>query len=323
MLLKSSHIASKKRFECSSLLEGKILYATRESDSHSIFMELSRLFSSGTPDLHLANFLHMITTMAESGSNEEQTEFFILNSQKMPKLPEGESVWSLANVPLSKDDEIGLMSSYRTVDGKTPVNFQKRSGISSNWPPSDWKTAPGSAAKSRAASGIKIFAQAPTEIITNVENDRASAEATVKMTFDPPHSMTIPHDLNYTSVDVAQRDHLYVGRTDPQQALLTGRLGEFVAFKYFVGNHGEPFVKWVNETNETGLPYDLVVGDDEYIEVKATRATGKDWFHITSREWQFAVEKGESFSLAHVVLSPDNTAMVTVYKNPVQPLSAW
>ncbi|KAK4732817.1 hypothetical protein R3W88_025805 [Solanum pinnatisectum] len=304
-VIKSSHIASKKRFESSSLLEGKILYAPRESDSQSIFMELSRLFSFGTPNLHLANFLHMITT--------------IRIRQKMPKLPASESVWSLANVPLSKDGEIGLMSSSRTVDEKTPVTFQKRSGISSNWPPSDWKTAPGSAAKSPAASGIKIFAQAPTEITNfeNVDNDRASAAATVKMTFDPPHSMTIPHDLNYSSSDVSERDHLYVGTTDPQQALLTGRLGEFVAFKYFVGKHGEPFVKWVNETNETGLPYDLVVGDDEYIEVKSTRATGKDWFHITSREWQFAVEKGESFCLAHVVLSPDNTALVTVYKNPV------
>ncbi|XP_055813894.1 protein NO VEIN-like isoform X2 [Solanum dulcamara] len=333
-VIKSSHLASKKRFECSSLLEGKILYATRESDSHSIFMELSRLFSFGKPDLHLANFLHMVTTMAESGSTEEQTEFFIMNSQKMPKLPAGESVWSLANVPWSKDSEVGLMSSSRTIDEKTPVNFQKRSGISSNWPPSDWKTAPGCEAKSPAASGIKTSAQAPTEItiVENADNDQASAAvvlgshdhmcdllvpATVKMTFDPPRSMTIPHDLNYSSSDVEERDHLYVGKTDPQQALLTGRLGEFVAFKYFVGKHGEPFVKWVNETNETGLPYDLVVGDDEYIEVKATTATGKDWFHITSREWQFAVEKGESFSIAQVVLSPDNTAMVTVYKNPV------
>ncbi|KAJ8530755.1 hypothetical protein K7X08_023636 [Anisodus acutangulus] len=324
-VIKSPHVTSKKRFECSSLLEGKILYATRESDSHSIFMEISRLFSFGTPDLHLANFLHMITTMAESGSTKEQTEFFIMNSQKMPKLPAGEYVWSLANVPLSKDSEIGLMSSSRTIDEKTPVNFKKRPGISSNWPPSDWKTAPGSGAKSQVASGIKTCSQAPTEIISveNADNDPASAAAVLgsqdamKMAFDPPHSTTIPHDLNYSSSDVAERDHLYAGTTDPQQALLTGRLGESVAFKYFVGKLGEPFVKWVNETNETGLPYDLVVGDDEYIEVKATRATGKDWFHITSREWQFAVEKGESFSIAQVVLIPDNTATVTVYKDPV------
>ncbi|KAF3666116.1 putative 50S ribosomal protein L13, chloroplastic-like isoform X1 [Capsicum annuum] len=294
---------------------GKILYA--KSDSHSIFMELSRLFSIGTPDLHLANFLHMITTMAESGSTEEQTEFFIMNSQKMPKLPADESVWSLANVPLSEDGEVGLMSSSRTMNETTPVNFRKRPKISSN--SSDWKTAPGSVAKSPATSGLKAYAQVPTEIacVENADNDPASAAAVlgsqdadhvynvlvrgpVKLTFDPPRSMTIPHDLNYSSSDVAERDHLYTDTPDPQQALSTGRLGEFVAFKYFAGKHGEPVVKWVNETNETGLPYNLVVRDDEYIEVKATRATTKDWFHITSREWQFAVEKGESFSIAQV-----------------------
>ncbi|KAF3648722.1 hypothetical protein FXO37_19301 [Capsicum annuum] len=189
-------------------------------------MELSRLFSIGTPDLHLANFLHMITTMAESGSTEEQTEFFIMNSQKMPKLPADESVWSLANVPLSEDD---------------------------------WKTAPGSVAKSPATSGLKAYAQVPTEIacVENADNDPASAAAVlgsqdadhvynvlvrgpVKLTFDPPRSMTIPHDLNYSSSDVAERDHLYTDTPDPQQALSTGRLGEFVAFKYFAGKHGEP-----------------------------------------------------------------------------------
>ncbi|KAF9624435.1 hypothetical protein IFM89_011443 [Coptis chinensis] len=44
---------------------------------HQIFMELSHLFFNGAPELHLANFLHMITTMAESDSTEEHTEFFI------------------------------------------------------------------------------------------------------------------------------------------------------------------------------------------------------------------------------------------------------
>ncbi|XP_019264189.1 PREDICTED: uncharacterized protein LOC109241829 [Nicotiana attenuata] len=350
-VIKSSHIASKKRFECSCLLEGNILYATRESDFHSMFLELSRLFSSGTSDLHLANFLHMITTMAESGSTEEQTEFFILNSQKMPELPAGESVWSIANFPSSTDSEKGLLiSSSGTINGINPMNFMKRPGINSNWPPTDWKTAPGSVTKTQAASGIqakeegaveevviKTCALAPTEItcVENADNDAASAAAvlgsqdadhvcnvlvpgTVEVAFDPTHSTTAPHDSKNSSSDVTERDQLYVGTTDPQQAMLTGRHGEFVAFKYFVGKLGEPFVKWVNETNETGLPYDLVVGDDEYIEVKATRSARKDWFHITSREWQFAVEKGESFSIAHVVFLPNDSAAVTIYKNPIR-----
>ncbi|MCD7453280.1 hypothetical protein HAX54_020359 [Datura stramonium] len=350
-VIRSAHIASKKRFECSCLLEGNILYATQESDSHSIFMELSRLLSSGTPDLHLANFLHMITTMAESGSNEEQTEFFILNSQKMPKLPVGESVWSLANVPLSTDSETQLMNSSRTNDEKNPVKIKKRPGISSNWPPTDWKTAPGFRRSSAcdgekmAASGIQSkkvtmegsviesCALAPTEMtcVENVDNNLASAAVvlgsqdvdhvpgTMKEEFNSPHTTTEPHDLNNSSSDVTERDQLYVGTTgitDAQRE--TGRLGEFFAFKYFLEKYGEPSVKWVNETNETGLPYDLVVGDDEYIEVKATRSVRKDWFHITSKEWQFAVKKGESFSIAHVVLLPDNTSVVTVYKNPIK-----
>ncbi|KAM3327141.1 protein NO VEIN isoform X1 [Capsicum chacoense] len=354
-VIRSSRIASKKQFECSCLLEGDILYATYESDSHSIFMEISRLLSSGTPNLHLANFLHMITTMAESGSNEEQTEFFILNSQKMPKLPVGESVWSLTNVPLSTYVETGLMNTSITIDEKNSMTIKRRPGISSSWPPTDWKTAPGFhqpsafAARIRAASFIEskkvtvtveesvmeTCKPAPTDMtcVENMDNDPASAAVvlgsqdadhachvlvpgTMNEASGSPHPMTEPHGLNCNPSGVTERDQLYVGTNGSDAQKETGRLGEYFAFKYFVEKFGEPFVKWVNEANESGLPYDLVVGDDEYIEIKATRSATKNWFHITSREWQFAIEKGESFSIAHVVLSPNNTAIVTVYKNP-------
>ncbi|CAN4090882.1 unnamed protein product [Withania somnifera] len=325
-VIRSSHIASKKRFECSCLLEGNILYASQESDSHSIFMEISRLLFSGTPDLHLANFLHMIRTMAESGSNEEQTEFFIVNSQKMLKLSASESVWSLANVSLSTNGEPLLMGSSIITDEKNNVKIKNWPGISSNWPPNDWKTAPGFGIKSNKKTleecVLKTCALAPTHM-TSMENAAtypASSAAvlgsqdvyhvcnvlvpgTMKQASNYPHPMTEPQDLNYSSFDVTERDQLYIGTNDKTDILKeTGRLGEYFAFKYFLEKFGEPFVKWVNETNESGLPYDLVVGDDEYIEIKATRSATKDWFHITSRECQFAIEKGES--------------VVTVYKNP-------
>ncbi|XP_059306583.1 protein NO VEIN-like [Lycium ferocissimum] len=502
-VIKSSHIESKKRFDCSCLLEGKILHTTRESDSHSIFMEISRLFYSRAPDLHLANFLHMITTMAKSGSTEEQIEIFILNSQKMPKLPVGESVWSLAHIPLSTDSVTWLMTScaFRTIGETNALNFKKKPGGSSNCPPrktdrgvhddsrasviktqarkketieevveetsdlapttqitcvpndavapaacktnhgflgsrasanekqaacgilprkeettvevieetsalvptaitcvrddpappADYKTNHGflgsraSANETQAAGGIlsrkeetieeviETSALAPTdhgfhgshasvmktqatsgiqprkentveEVIaetsvlasTNIphsRNDPAPAAAllssqdtnhvcnllvssTVNAASCSPCNVTVPQDLNYSSFDMRERggqpsigtgnypqqamltgrfsDHVHnnvttpqdlnynsfdarkrvqlsFGTGDPQQALLTGRLGESVAFKYFVGKLGEPFVKWVNETYETGLPYDLLVAGNEYVEVKATR----------------------------------------------------
>ncbi|XP_055813898.1 protein NO VEIN-like isoform X2 [Solanum dulcamara] len=637
-VIKSVHIESEKQFECSCLLEGNILYATRESDSHSIFMEISRLFHSRAPDLHLANFLHMITAMAKSGSTEEQIEFFILNSQKMPKLPVGESAWSLANIPLSTDSVTWLMTSCapKTIGETNTLNFKQKPGGSSNCSPrktdhgvhdsyasamktqaassiqprkeetieeiietsaqaptqitcvrndpiapvdyktndsfhasrasaskrqavggilsskeetveeviaetsvltpteitcgrnhptsrADWKSDHGfcgscaSVMKTQAARCIEprreetieevieetsaltptqiicvrndpvptngktdhgfygshashmktqadsdiqprkeetvegvmaeTSAPAPTEItcghndpaptadgktghgfcdshasvmktqeasdiqprkegtveeviaetsvlasteISQGRNDPASAAAflgsrdtdhvcnvlvtsTINAASGAPYNVTAPQNLNYSSFDIkergqssigmgypqqalltgrfsghvhnvlvpstvnpainnvtAQQDLSYnsfdtrervqfsFGMVDPQQALLTGRLGESAAFNYFVGKFGKPFVKWVNETYETGLPYDLLVAGNEYIEVKATRSVTKDWFHITLREWQFALEKGELFSIAHVVLSPYNAATVTVYKNPAR-----
>ncbi|KAK9682501.1 hypothetical protein RND81_10G078300 [Saponaria officinalis] len=123
-VIKKLDCASKKRNECSSLLQGSILYATPSSDSHSMFMELSRLFFDGVPNIHLANFLHMITVMAESGSTDEQIELFILKSQNMAKLPEEECVWCPSSPPSLQhkraEDEF-LVESF------TPGNINEQS----------------------------------------------------------------------------------------------------------------------------------------------------------------------------------------------------
>ncbi|GKF63787.1 histidine kinase-like ATPase, C-terminal domain-containing protein, partial [Tanacetum coccineum] len=47
-------------------------------------------------------------------------------------------------------------------------------------------------------------------------------------------------------------------------------------------------------------------------------SASKDWFEISVKEWQFAGKKGESFSIARVVLSGDKTAQVAIFKNPVK-----
>ncbi|GJW84613.1 histidine kinase-, DNA gyrase B-, and HSP90-like ATPase family protein, partial [Tanacetum coccineum] len=92
-VIKSFGIESKER-DCCCLLQDNILYATRKSDSHSLFMELSHFLLVGLP---LANFLHLITTMTKSGFTEEQMELFVTNSQKLPTLPCEELQWSLAS----------------------------------------------------------------------------------------------------------------------------------------------------------------------------------------------------------------------------------
>ncbi|KAK1385201.1 Sacsin [Heracleum sosnowskyi] len=360
-VIKRSDVSSKKRRECSCLLQGNLLYVAQDSDSHSIFLELSRQLVDGNPELHLANFLHMITTMAESGSTEEQTEFFILNSQKVPKLPVEESAWALPSaLPSAENDDNTLSRSVTTVIDEPNSLSKRRYNVNSNWPPANWKTAPGFG--SAYANGFMTKPSNTVQLRKENNDDdlscpidsatiiKANADRTVEdesvalladinidseyleIQADYASNMVLPGmNVDFDSVDVVattedpntgsvipyERDQLSIGNANVQQALLTGRLGELVAYRYFSGKFGATCVKWVNETHETGFPYDIVVGD-EYVEVKATKSARKDWFNITAREWQFAAEKGECYSIARVTLRGNDMAKLTVYKNPAR-----
>lgn len=350
----------------SQCLQGNILYATRECDSHSLFMELSRLLFDGTPDLHLANFLHMVTTMAESGSNEEQTEYFILNNQKVPKLPDDESVWYIPSSPSSRENYKALTSSASTViNQQNPMKNKRKPGINLSWPPVDWKTAPGFSFARAHGLQVQVSGPPSSSSLQPTEEDDSEDKIAQKYHVVPieinadltkevdPSANTTPVmlpdseasedrgnllssdvDVAYDSVDVtvvapsdnpntgpsksSRKDQLFEA-PNPQQ--VTGRLGELVAFNYFSSNFGKTIVRWVNEYNETGLPYDIVIGEEEssreYIEVKATKFERKNWFSISLREWQFAIEQGESFSIAHVSLL-GNMARITIFKNPAK-----
>ncbi|KAH7521674.1 hypothetical protein FEM48_Zijuj07G0058000 [Ziziphus jujuba var. spinosa] len=368
-VIKSCGGASDKRIESTCLLQGNILYTTEESDAHTLFMELSRMFFDGVPELHLANFLHMITTMAESGSTEDQTEIFILKTQKIPKLPDEESIWSLKSVSsIPETDELLQTNVVLTnANEQSTSKSKRRAGIHSSWPPADWKTAPGFAYA--RANGFRTNASVATPsgsslkkdeddcqgifrndsiTPTSIDNDwtfeddspttstalilsdsnnlehcgYVYKEADLHSELDPTDSNPISEHPESCSSTFSKRD-LCFGTPNPVQAMLTGRLGEHLAFKYFTGKLSNSYVNWVNKENETGLPYDIIIEDQEnqengkeFIEVKSTKSPRKDWFLISSREWQFAMEKGDAFSIAHVVILGNNTARVSVFKNP-------
>ncbi|XP_021745693.1 uncharacterized protein LOC110711597 [Chenopodium quinoa] len=357
-VIKRFDCSSKKRTECHSLLQDNILYTTQDSDSHSLFMELSRLFFDGSPELHLANFLHMITTMAESGSTEEQMEFFILNSQKMEKVPIEEPVWSLSSA-LSLLENNGALSGnalFTDINDQVSSNSKEKRAHSC-WPPVDWKTAPGfscSLAKSSRSQpvimdqsrntgtveGLSVQEEAEVNLI-NIDEDAIIEDGVVgpdssafplfenqndlicnqlpSMEMLPDPTNIVVESLCPEAGQSKSRDqHNTPGA---QEAMRIGRLGELVAFRYLAGKADGAKVNWVNQDKETGLPFDIVIGDEknrEYIEVKASRYSKKEWFVISTREWQFAAEKGDSFSIAYVVLSGQNLASIMVYKNPVK-----
>ncbi|KAJ7955389.1 Histidine kinase/DNA gyrase B [Quillaja saponaria] len=365
-IIASCGCKSKKQVECNCLLQENILYTTQEPDSHALFMELSRLFLGGAPDLHLANFLYMITTMITSGSSEEHIESFILNNQKLSKLPDKEPIWCLPPVPPLLENDNVKQSGH--VSSREQLSLKVKTGISSNWPPVGWKSAPdfnyarANGFKTQAAqtsNGSQMEKDDNSNDIVTL-TDRAvpismhaadwtikdeSAEASVALILPESNnlenqscpdflgtdfnlgtgfdrdSLSHPNGPNVDSTTFSRRPQLQTGTPNAAHAIITGRLGEHLAYEYFVGKFGKTAVTWVNEVKETGLPYDIVVGNEngeEYIEVKATRSQRKDWFMISLREWQFAVDRGESFCIAHVVLSSNNEAKVSIFKNPLK-----
>lgn len=346
--------------------QGNILYATNTSDSHSIFFELSRFFFDGSTDLHFANFLHMIVTMEESGSSIEQIEFFIINSQKVPSLPDEEPMWTLSCMTgeLNVDSILPTPTPCLNVHQNASTS-RRKPGIIPNWPPTDWKTAPrtkcsislrhgfGSYVASERESNNSLGVTEQAEILSDCieveedwvveaglpsENasslqdseiinkqlllvDSSDPFSMINSGLESKNQLVDPSgpDLSFKYVSVfPETDNIHSQAPNDPIISMTGRVGEAIAYDYLTTKLGPNMVRWVNEQTETGLPYDMIVGEKEYIEVKTTRYANKNWFEITTREWQFAAEMGDSFNIAHVVLSDEKKPSITMFKNPLK-----
>lgn len=352
-------------------MQGNTLYATQDADSHSVFLELSRIFFDGSPDLHFANFLHMIKTMAGSGTPAEQIESFVINNQNVPELPEHEAVWSFSSLSAANqspaDQEVDPQGvELQPVCGFNAANHQKAPVMVSSWPLNHWRTAPvlktpliSHQARTQEAkvndagpsSDLSMCGQTEDTLLSvDLEGDwiieeNARTETTLlgdstATTLDEPLMMMSDFSSAPTYLDVEAESssptvHVELTNFNENMAnliedrnrlppdasqLKTGRLGEALVHRHFAEQLGSSNVRWVNEKIETGLPYDIVIthseGFTEYVEVKTTVSSRKDWFDVTPREWQFALEKGDLFSIARVILSSTKRASIEMLKNP-------
>ncbi|GKA64297.1 histidine kinase-, DNA gyrase B-, and HSP90-like ATPase family protein [Tanacetum coccineum] len=265
-VIKKCGIKSNKRIKSNCLLQDGILYTINESDTHSLFRELSRFLLAGFPELPLANFLQMIITMTQSSSLVDKMEIFISDNQKLLNLPCEDSQWSLAYG--SAQMSHGVTERLIKTDG-------------------DWIVKGNPASTSTIPSVILEEDEASKEVFDSVIDMNAGFKGQLDdgKNISP---LSLKHAITGETRGTGERN----GET--------GRTGELVAFKYFSAKLGEDCVKWVNEIKESGLPYDIVIeGSDnskEYIEVKATSHAWKDWFRISVKEWDFAREKVKATS---------------------------
>lgn len=83
-----------------------------------------------------------------------------------------------------------------------------------------------------------------------------------------------------------------------------GHHAEFFVNNYLL-HHPDSFtnVVWVNELEESGLPYDFICSENGlklYIEVKGTPSDTKEEIYLSSAEWRFLFENDKNYSLFRI-----------------------
>ena len=111
-----------------------------------------------------------------------------------------------------------------------------------------------------------------------------------------------------------------------EERVAIGRWGEEYVFNQLkqqqADNESNLTVEWMNEMEESGLPYDLTLSTGnkvvEFIEVKSTRTMEKGVFEISMNELDQAAIHGSTYCI-YRVFNAGNSALCRVIrmKNPV------
>lgn len=89
--------------------------------------------------------------------------------------------------------------------------------------------------------------------------------------------------------------------------LVTGRQGEELVFRILKHTYPADEVNWMNENGESGKPFDIhrksANQDEEFIEVKTTRAVDQHTFPISIGEVQFFLKHATNYYIYRVYLA--------------------
>ncbi|UJR37109.1 hypothetical protein I4U23_029813 [Adineta vaga] len=99
--------------------------------------------------------------------------------------------------------------------------------------------------------------------------------------------------------------------------ILTGRQGEEFVFNYLKWKYPKESIEWLNETTESGAPYDIriIIRSDndriEYIEVKTTRTSDQNTFLVSISEVEYLLQHSSNYFIYRVYYA-DNRDLSTI-----------
>ncbi len=126
-------------------------------------------------------------------------------------------------------------------------------------------------------------------------------------------SQTIQSDLEVKS-QIGDIKHIYkridIEKAD-KQFKETGRLGEELIAKYLEKEKFEKKIEsflWENKSRESGLPYDFIINDNLYIDVKSTRFDFNQYLFFSSQEIEFVLTQNEKSYMVYRIFDINNTS---------------
>lgn len=132
---------------------------------------------------------------------------------------------------------------------------------------------------------------------------------------------------------ISQKDKVKIGKWGEEYALMclkeklkkkyqNGKIEETSSgFNIVVDDMVVVEVDWLNAIGDSGEGYDIKVTEKNsewYIEVKTTKTDKKDWFDISSKQWEIMEKEGDMFHIYRVYNAGTQKAYIVDIPNPYE-----
>ena len=291
----------------SSLLYNGNLYIQKERLEHtdSLAIEFSKFFG----DIKgLDNFLVVLFYKKTKDKIENY-----LKTQGIQELPDDEQEWWFGRIPATLTEE--------------GVDEKKDEQTIIEPPPSEAGKADWSPSITPMEAEVRVEQFQPTETRSKAEKDQL------------PERRNGHGKTTWISSDEDKQDR---DTLSPETKKSIGRWGEEYALKCLKDKLSIKYSKgvvkdteygftiicddktvvkvdWLNKIEEKGKGYDIEVhenSDVTYIEVKSTKTDAKEWFDISSTQWEFIQEMGDKFHIYRVYNAGTKKATLMDIPNP-------
>lgn len=144
------------------------------------------------------------------------------------------------------------------------------------------------------SKAIEVFTQKVNEVSTDVKKEIETAS----QIGDPKN--------RYKKVDIERAEKIFKE---------IGKKGEILVAEYLSRQKAEGKISsfvWENQSGESGAPFDFIINDNSYVDVKSTNYDFEQYLYFSDIEVDFASKQSDNYSVYRVYNMNDSEAYMKV-----------